>query len=342
MVKSYLEYIKEHFGAITIERPPEDMFVKNPNLPQPLSINTWVGGTGRIPMHWNNSPYLSGGFGGSGYGRFGSDPDGNDSSDLILDYLNAMVKIEELLSKVDTNEYVKIALELKKDLESGNILLDDMGPLDEELDRIEIPVEIETIDYPTSGTNPTHDDPGDPGDAGEYQTLVILNDQLARLLEVDLGEKSKVIDLEEIANIYLLNSGFITMALTQAGIPEASSWLEDCAENLEKNIQDIYEKMDDHYINDEDSPNVDTLRDISEDVLYSSLKYLIKFSNINLRKDNLDTISNVRKIALEIKNNNLKPVIERPIYKSLYQIKMPPEIKWYQLKNKLNRYGELH
>ena len=64
MVKSYLEYIAEHFGAITIERPPEDMFVKNPNLPQPLSINTWVGGTGRIPMHWNNSPYLSGGFGG--------------------------------------------------------------------------------------------------------------------------------------------------------------------------------------------------------------------------------------------------------------------------------------
>ena len=82
MVKSYSEYIKEHFGAITIEYPPEHMVVRNPNLPQPLAINTWVGGTGRIPMHWNNSPYLSGGFGGSGYGRFGQDPAGENKIDL--------------------------------------------------------------------------------------------------------------------------------------------------------------------------------------------------------------------------------------------------------------------
>ena len=124
MVKGYLEYIAEHFGAITIEYPPEDMFVKNPNLPQPLSINTWVGGTGRIQMQWNNSPYLSGGFGGSGYGRFGQDPDGNDSSDPILDYLSAFAKIEELISKVDNTEYVKIGLELKKELDSAIEKLD--------------------------------------------------------------------------------------------------------------------------------------------------------------------------------------------------------------------------
>ena len=78
MVKSYSEYIKEHFGAITIEYPPEDMFTRNPSVPTPLALNTHVGGSTRLPMHWNNSPFLSGGFGGSGYGRFGSDPDGED------------------------------------------------------------------------------------------------------------------------------------------------------------------------------------------------------------------------------------------------------------------------
>ena len=136
MVKSYKEYIKEHFGAITIEYPPEHMFVRNPSVPTPLSINTHVGGIGRMPMHWNNSPYLSGGFGGAGGGRFGQDPTGEEDinndkrneisdlqSDRALDYM--VEKFTSIEKSLGETEYENICMSMLNDIDSGNLNLEE-------------------------------------------------------------------------------------------------------------------------------------------------------------------------------------------------------------------------
>ena len=298
MVKSYSEYIKEHFGAITIEYPPEHMVVKNPNLPQPLSINTWVGGTGRIPKHWNNSPYLSGGFGGSGYGRFGQDPDGSASNELD-NYLNTLSEIDLILSDFQNSEYTKIALELKKDIEDGKILLDDMGPEAEKLDSIGISTEVEISKYPTSG-GPSfrYDDPPDYGESGEYETFITgsssrSDQELANLL----GVKSikDIPSLDDISGTFLNDSLYILQTFSDLGIREAGNWLIDSANELEINLQRLYELNDENYFENEGSITTDyELYDISEETPYDSLKYLIKFSKIDNKSSRLDFNSKVR------------------------------------------------
>ena len=309
MVKSFSEYIKEHFGAITVEYPPEHMVVKNPNLPQPLSINTWVGGTGRIPKHWNNSPYLSGGFGGSGYGRFGQDPNPGKpllSNELNM-YLETLSKIEDVLSTFQNDEYVKIALDLKKDIEDGNIILDDMGPKALKMDELGMQIEIEIIEYPTPGHSGSHDEPPDYGDPGSYEAAIIgsssgseQDDQeLARLL----GVKSikDIPSLDEIANGFLNDSFYIQTICDSLGILDAAKWLTETAQYLENDLQALYEQNDESYFENEGSITTEyELYDVVSETPYDSLEYLIRFSAVDNQSKRFDMNSKIRELSKKL------------------------------------------
>lgn len=63
-VETYIDFIAENMGAITMNRKPDDK-LNNPklNVEQPRRINT--GRMGAIPMQWNASP---GTFAGARYG----------------------------------------------------------------------------------------------------------------------------------------------------------------------------------------------------------------------------------------------------------------------------------
>lgn len=237
MIKSYSEYIKEHFGAVTIEYPIEDTVVRNPSMPQQLAINTHVGGVGRIPMHWNNSPYLSGGFGGSGYGRFGQDPDSEkeDLSDIIQ--LNQAVdteidnKLKSISDKISIShnmlsdtKFEVICSNMIQQIESGKLdLVDDDtdGTINDELLSMDIQAEIETISDPTEGDDGDHWTPPSGGDPGEYLTVITgpSNSDDEKKFEDIFNIKSlnDLPDLDDI-DMSLIKSPLITIAMNKTGL----------------------------------------------------------------------------------------------------------------------------
>ena len=338
MVKSFSEYIKEHFGAITVEYPPEHMVVKNPNLPQPLSINTWVGGTGRIPKQWNNSPYLSGGFGGSGYGRFGQDPVESTSNELD-NYLNTLSEIDSILSNFQNDEYVKIALDLKKDIEDGKVIpnWDNEGPEESRLHDLGIETEIEILEYPTPGTSSTYDDPGDPGDSGEYETSITGtssgseqdNQELARILGVNSIEDIPTLD--EIAAGVLNDALYIRKTCYDLGMEETANWLIDSANSIESNLQRLYEEKDNEYFENEGSMQSEyELYDLADEAAYDSLKYLIRFSMIDNKSNRLDANQEIREKVKGL----ARPIHSDDLINMLKQvIELPWDIKYQQRKH---------
>lgn len=60
MLNNFSKYIKEGFGANTMETDPVDMIL-DPSTDLVASKMFYVGNQGRIPTHWNNSPALTGG-----------------------------------------------------------------------------------------------------------------------------------------------------------------------------------------------------------------------------------------------------------------------------------------
>lgn len=287
MVKSYSEYIKEHFGAITIEYPPEDMFVKNPNLPQPLSINTWVGGVGRIPMHWNNSPYLSGGFGGSGYGRFGQDPDEdiNDSLDSEMDRKVQIIASisDDLYSFMDKTNYQEIAERMVKAVENGELNLEDSdeGVLNDKLNGVGIDVSVEVIDSPTPGDDGDYWTPPGGGDSGVYETHITGPSELTNILEVsDLG---KIPAIDDIVGMFMDDKNIIEKAFSEQGPigTKCYNYLLEEATNASKKLESKYEIFDEEYFENEGSSSLPTdemLYDLTETENYGVFKYLIDLS----------------------------------------------------------------
>ena len=166
MILSFEKYIKEHFGAISIEYPPDHM---NNNMVgrKPLSIGSnAVQPSGRIPLHWNSSPYLSGGYSGSGQGRFGSDPDEGVSSNkseadvLMDDTLKAHTVSRDL-----NGEYSNV-LSYIDNLYHNTEFKSTFDSLED--DMLFIDIEVDT--YPTPGMRSTDwEQPDDDGEPGTYK-----------------------------------------------------------------------------------------------------------------------------------------------------------------------------
>lgn len=60
MIYSFDEYIKEEFGANTMQRDPADIIMR-PDLKQNGRITNSAGAQSHGPSHWTNSTFLSGG-----------------------------------------------------------------------------------------------------------------------------------------------------------------------------------------------------------------------------------------------------------------------------------------
>tara|TARA_B100000963_G_scaffold334854_1_gene328446 strand:+ start:18360 stop:19394 length:1035 start_codon:yes stop_codon:yes gene_type:complete len=262
MIKSYEQYIKEHFGAITIEYPPEDLFTRNPSVPTPLALNTHVGGAGRMPMHWNNSPYLSGGFGGSGYGRFGSDPDaGNNNNDIgtlytemdqyvssLLDKVKAELDLH-VITKTENGEYEKILDEIKKNISSKKLILDE-DYLDPEEGTInywmmdsEIIFEVEMETPPTSGVPGTYYDPPEPGESGEYETTVwsSVSD------ETPIDPTPGIGSMEDVISTFNKYKRFIQITMYNEGLNKVYDMMQSTINNIGGWIDSEYEELDHEY-----------------------------------------------------------------------------------------------
>lgn len=55
-----LNRLVEEFGSNTMQRDPLDIVV-NPDIQRGGALMFYTGGSGQVPTHWNNSPFLSGG-----------------------------------------------------------------------------------------------------------------------------------------------------------------------------------------------------------------------------------------------------------------------------------------
>lgn len=59
MIKEFALYLAEAMGANSMERDPADMIL-SPDIKR-SSAMTFAGTLSSVPVHWNNSPFLSGG-----------------------------------------------------------------------------------------------------------------------------------------------------------------------------------------------------------------------------------------------------------------------------------------
>jgi len=269
MIKSYSEYIKEHFGAVTIEYPIEDTVVRNPSMPQQLAINTHVGGVGRIPMHWNNSPYLSGGFGGSGYGRFGQDPDSGkeDISNIIqlnqeidTEIDNKLKSISDRISisqdMLSDTKFESICSNMIQQIESGKLdLVDDdtEGTINDELLSLDIQVEVETIKNPEEGDQGDYWTPPSGDDPGEYLTIITgpSNSGDEKKFEDIFNIKSlnDLPDLDDIS-MNIINSPLMAIAMNKTGLNRYGvvDLFGDVYDTISSSLEERYEQLDEVYL----------------------------------------------------------------------------------------------
>mgnify|MGYP007101575303 CR=1 FL=1 len=97
MVYPFEKYIREEFGANTMQRDTADI-IQRPDLKQNSRISNSAGNQGSGPSHWNNSPFLSGGRLTS---TFGINPK-KDSKKKVLsfrDFMAVLAKKESINNK---------------------------------------------------------------------------------------------------------------------------------------------------------------------------------------------------------------------------------------------------
>jgi len=275
MVLNFEQYIKEHFGAITIEYPPNHMSSNNVG-PKPLSVaSNAIHPSGRIPLHWNNSPFLSGGFSGSGSGRFGADPD-EENSEINVDDINSAfdnnlnihLKISELKKNKDKKSGVYVLLQRAlRELDNGQYIRE----LNDSLEGLPLDIDVDVLQKPTPGTSGSYYDPPEPGDAGEYAITISEDNDI--LQQLDTNRNIIHVDLEDIISNFV---GYVS-GLDIANYDKFKDALE-LSSSLIDAMQNIYDQLDDDYDNDNTSEysNRDLLEEIADqEEDFYMLKYIL-------------------------------------------------------------------
>ncbi len=333
MLKSYEEYIKEHFGAITIEYPPEHMFVRNPSVPTPLSINTHVGGIGRMPMHWNNSPYLSGGFGGAGGGRFGQDPTGEEEdsdnkeknkisdyhSDLVLNYLIERFSVIE--DNLSNTKYENICMSMLRDIESGKIDLvedDTDGTINDDILSIGVEIFYERTVEPTEGSSGDYFNPPEGGDSGEYESSITgpidsSNKQLFNSI-FEINSVNELPSLDDIVINFNKNLPSISLAVVKTGLSRYGilEILNKSIRYIERRLDSKYESLDESYF--EGNGYYDDHEDIWEqfdELNLGILLYLTKLCKNSYNKQETELYNKIKEINNKYKSSNSRYSKER-------------------------------
>jgi hypothetical protein len=75
-MKPLKKHTDESIGAITMVRKPADK-LNEPDFRTPIPNIIHTGRSSATPMHWNNSPFMSG-------GRYGANP--NDGKNKVMSY----------------------------------------------------------------------------------------------------------------------------------------------------------------------------------------------------------------------------------------------------------------
>lgn len=76
-----MKRLTEGFGANTMETDPLDLITR-PDIQRANSLMFYQGSSGKVPAHWNNSPFLTGGRLTS---AFGANPKGS-SKNKVMSY----------------------------------------------------------------------------------------------------------------------------------------------------------------------------------------------------------------------------------------------------------------
>lgn len=77
------KHTDESIGAITMVRKPADK-LNEPDFRTPIPNIIHTGRSSAAPMHWNNSPFMSGGRYGAGALSFGANP--KDGKNKVMSY----------------------------------------------------------------------------------------------------------------------------------------------------------------------------------------------------------------------------------------------------------------
>ena len=315
---SFKEFVNETFGAISMEFPPghDRPLIQTPDIIKPLSISGPYGGNARIPRQWNNAPYLSGGFSGSGYGHFGAGPSDMDTPSELKDgsykkYLKKDYKSLDDAKETLTNLDKEISKRRRK-----SELLKSLKDIDERwkkeaadpktLEKYESELEGHPLEYslemaiaPTPGHPGSYMDPPEPGDPGEYKIRLDGSDSNKTILKA-LGFSN-----DDMRKIFSLDLNLV--------FNHAESWsnVSDIKQLSSAGLgfaEETEEELDREYFDDElGHYSGDLFEDLEMDnaLAYLAFKYIIiigierVIEKTQLRKETLEIGNAIRNIPRE-------------------------------------------
>lgn len=213
-IETFESFVQEGIGAISMSTQTSQynpIVPPDVRMPMQLPIN-YTGGS-RVPMHWNNSPFLSGSIygvdGGGGWSSFGANPDEDEFDQWIEpDFVKAILD-KEYKSKDevwDMFKRVQGAIEqrrqLRKAIEHGRrqviarnepidkfetvylAAISQLGLKEEDIlgDEFDLSLGIEMLNPPTPDQPDGWDHPGHPGDSGEYSIWIDDNESNRKVL----------------------------------------------------------------------------------------------------------------------------------------------------------------
>ena len=329
---SFEEFVNENFGAITMNFPPghDKPLIQTPDIAKPLSISGNYGGNSRIPKQWINSPSLSGGFYGSGYGHFGESPNDKDTSSdaSSSDYrrhLKDEYKSTEDVKKTlmglagemrDRNNKKRELMNLQ-DIEEAFVKESNdeelLNRLEEEMDGLELDYDVEIITRPTDGNSGTYDDPPEGGVGGEYEASLIndlYNTQSLETLGFPKNVSSPASPINRITNLKLFHLFLMTgNAFNNKILKEASSKLAGALEEKFHSIdEDIWDDSNVDFYTGELFEEADFGRGID----YLAFKYII-LAGLRIQKEYWKLNDEIRSIK------NIKAGLPRKEMKKIYQ-----------------------
>ena len=304
MILPFSKYINENFGAITINYPPSHSHpsIQDDSMFRPNLIGGAYGGNYRIPRHWNDAPFISGSYGGSGFGHFGSAPSfdyesNEDIKKAYYHYHSMLDNIRNMIIKNNSNSNKAIAdynNEIEKMSKANQTKPGSATWYEDSLEGEPLTFETDTISEPTPGTSGTYYDPPEDGDSGEYLIqLEYDKDNIETLNKLGI-KKSSIEDVTKLDLTDLLE--YVANAYSDSEIGNIAKTLLN--EILYKHLENLEE--------DFFQGSITTDGEITESLTsykdYLALKYIFQIgltqytSNVELIKEKQKIIKEISKI----------------------------------------------
>jgi hypothetical protein len=307
MLLSFSEYVNEHFGAITIDYPQSH---NHPSIQdtyrfRPHTIGGNYGGNYRIPRHWNDSPILSGGFGGAGMGHFGAGPvkskyESADEIKKAYDYLKSQLgKTYTSLrkgKKKGINMDKTFEDEVSKMSRTNQTEPGSMTHYEDSLEGEPLTYTIDTQVNPTPGTSGSYFDPPEPGDTGEYTIYIDQTDENIETL-IKLG-----VPKDSLKNIFSIELQGLLVFVANNFNPNGA--MASLSRRILGELEEKSNELDELYLADDnigDRNEGELMEDgeLTNGLMYLALKYIILIG-IGPYKDTNDLWDKKREIIKQM------------------------------------------